>query len=71
MISEEEECQMNCPKCNAEPFIREGTPVKTADSVEIVQIYKCANPQCENHGKDIGEVRTDIFDNSKQIEVIY
>lgn len=60
-----------CPVCNTMPFVREGKPVKTDDSVQIVQIYQCRNKNCPFNGQDVGEVRTDIFDNSKQIEVYY
>jgi hypothetical protein len=59
-----------CPVCNTMPFVREGKPVKTDDSVQIVQIYQCRDDG-QFKGQDVGEVRTDIFDNSKQIEVYY
>jgi hypothetical protein len=59
-----------CPVCNTMPFVREGKPIKTEDSVQIVQIYQCRDNGWFN-GQDVGEVRTDIFDNSKREEIYY
>ena len=62
---------MQCPKCVTAPRLREGKPLKDGENVYIVQIYKCNDPRCENYDKDIGEVRTDLFDNANQTEVYY
>jgi hypothetical protein len=62
---------MKCPLCETEPDVRDGTPIKDGDNVYWLHVFRCHDERCPNFDKDIGEVRTDIFDNSKQIEAIY
>lgn len=58
---------MNC-KCNCEPKVRWGAPLKEGEKSYWHQIFYCDNPNCTNYKKDIGTRKINIFDESEIIE---
>lgn len=61
---------MEC-KCNTQPSVKEGKPVKDGDKTYWKQIFVCNDPKCEDYGKEIGERLVNIFDNKEVIENKY
>lgn len=63
---------MECKQCNGKNVsskVRQGKPVKIDGDAYWLQVFTCNDPKCPNFEKDIGEKRTNIFDESKVEEV--
>ena len=59
---------MNC--CNVNPVIDRSYPVMIDEKPYLIQILKCANPQCERFGQDILELRHDFLHPEHEIITI-
>ena len=57
--------------CKTEPEIIKGEPVREGEKAYWRQIFVCKDPNCSNFGKQIGERRINIFDNTDVEEEEY
>lgn len=62
---------MKCPLCETAPDVRSGNPIRDGDNIYWLHVFKCHDERCPNCGKDVGELRTNIFNNSEQQEIFY
>lgn len=58
-------------KCETMPVVKAGKPVKNGDKAYWKQVFVCNDPNCSEHGKEIGERLVNIFDETEIIETKY
>lgn len=61
---------MKC-SCNIAPQVRNGKAVQEDGKTWWRQIFYCNNPACPHHGKDIGERKINVLDETEIIEESY
>lgn len=61
---------MEC-KCNTQPIVKSGSPVRDGEQVFWRQVFICNNPNCSDYRKEIGERLVNIFDEREIIEINY
>lgn len=51
---------MDCPVCRVEASISSGGYIREGEKIWFVQVFRCRNPACTQHGKEIGTVKHEI-----------